>query len=630
MPKPRQQTPKPPRPAKGQSAVLDNGLLFAGLAIAAVILITQMRALWFTQDDAYISYRYAQNAIDGHGLVFNAGERVEGYTNFLWVILLILGGKLGFDFDTTAKAFGIASAIGLLTLAVFATRRAWQAANLGNGVIPGIAAAIVLAANGSLAYWAVSGLETVFFAALAVAALYAWTVRSNWLIPLLVLASLTRPEGGLLWVIVLAGEWIWGDGVKSALRLAGIGALLLLPFAVFKLIYYGSLLPNPFYAKTGFAWEYIQSGLEYIWLYFKEYGLYGAVGLLGITAVPVLPGRWRLWLVFWLVYTIYITMVGGDVLKAQRFFAPVHLPLLLTAVIGMGAMTRRFLPKVAAHWPAAIVTIGIAGWSFFIPREALTYIWGMERGLIQKMATVASYLKQTDTRQFSIAASTIGRLSYDLRGHHVIDMLGLTDSTIARHPESIPGNVSTWRERNFNATYLMAQDPDYILFSTGHKPSAPAERALMLHSEFRQNYYASLYSAPQLGRLLAVHKRKGPYNKPDEVWPTIDLAQNINMAFNYSIGDNVDSALAYIAKVKRDGPGDFATPDQFIADVLYRHGDPDRALAYTDSAIAIDSFAITAWHIRASIATQRQDSVLYDQALRHITRLAPWLLTTQQ
>jgi hypothetical protein len=207
-------------------------------------------------------------------------------------------------------------------------------------------------------------------------------------------------------------------------------------------------------------------------------------------------------------------------------------------------------------------------------------------------------------------------------------MLGLTDSTIARHPESIPGNVSTWRERNFNATYLMEQNPDYILFSTGHKPSAPAERALMLHSEFRQNYYASLYSAPQLGRLLAVHKRKGDFNKPDSVWPSIDLAQDINQAFNFSIGDNVDSAITRILAVKRYGPGDFATPDQFIADILFRNGAPDRALAYTDSAIAIDSFSITAWHIRASIASQRQDSTLYEEAVRNIARIAPWLLNT--
>jgi hypothetical protein len=37
-------------------------------------------------DDAYISYRYAENLVRGEGLVFNHGERVEGYSNFLYVL----------------------------------------------------------------------------------------------------------------------------------------------------------------------------------------------------------------------------------------------------------------------------------------------------------------------------------------------------------------------------------------------------------------------------------------------------------------------------------------------------------------------------------------------------------------
>ena len=44
----------------------------------------------FTQDDAYISYRYVANFLNGDGLVYNIGERVEGYTNFGWVIYLIM------------------------------------------------------------------------------------------------------------------------------------------------------------------------------------------------------------------------------------------------------------------------------------------------------------------------------------------------------------------------------------------------------------------------------------------------------------------------------------------------------------------------------------------------------------
>ena len=51
---------------------------------------------WFLCDDAFISFRYARNLLEGHGLVFNPGERVEGYTNLLWVLeLAALWGAFG-------------------------------------------------------------------------------------------------------------------------------------------------------------------------------------------------------------------------------------------------------------------------------------------------------------------------------------------------------------------------------------------------------------------------------------------------------------------------------------------------------------------------------------------------------
>ncbi|HMJ10771.1 MAG TPA: hypothetical protein VK524_05155, partial [Polyangiaceae bacterium] len=64
---------------------------------------------WFRTlfDDAFISFRYAQNLVHGRGLVFNVGERVEGYTNFLWVLVLAGAGRLGFDIVRCATVLGI-------------------------------------------------------------------------------------------------------------------------------------------------------------------------------------------------------------------------------------------------------------------------------------------------------------------------------------------------------------------------------------------------------------------------------------------------------------------------------------------------------------------------------------------
>ena len=64
------------------------------LGIAAIILLAfvyNANQYHFLGDDAFISFRYARNLAEGHGLVWNPGEAVEGYTNFLWVVLMAAG-----------------------------------------------------------------------------------------------------------------------------------------------------------------------------------------------------------------------------------------------------------------------------------------------------------------------------------------------------------------------------------------------------------------------------------------------------------------------------------------------------------------------------------------------------------
>jgi arabinofuranosyltransferase len=601
-------------------------IILAGIAIAAAVLFYQARELWFTQDDAYISYRYAENALRGHGLVFNEGERVEGYTNFFWVILLLGAGRLGIGFDSAAKALGLISALGLIVLAAIWVRAAWRKMHWGPGVYPAAAAAVLVGCNGSLAYWAVSGLETAWFAFFLTLSVWLWLRRSYLIIATVAIATLSRPEGGMIFGLLFLAEWVWGDGPKRALALLTGTVLLLIPFGVFKLAYYGSLLPNPFYAKTGFSAEYIASGLDYTWLYLRQYGAYGLLAILTVVALFVLPRRWRIIPAIWLIYTLYITVIGGDVLKVHRFFVPITVPLAVSVAIAFGYLMKRYLLREPSPYPAAALLLVLALVTFMLPRDSIKLFRTYEVGLIQKMTIVGNKLRSTDNRRFSLAASTIGKISYDLIGHRVIDMLGLTDTTIARHPEFIPGNVSTWRERNFNATYVLEQDPDYILFSTGHKPSAPAERALMLHSKFRQNYYTAIYPSTKIRRNLAVYKRKGEFNKPDSVWPSIQLAQDINRAWNYSVQGNGDSAIALMNRIKHEGPGDFCVPDHFLADLWYRKERYDKALAYIDSALAIDSFSVVAWQLKGAIDQIQGDTLGLMQAVNHMSRIAPWLV----
>ena len=63
--------------------------LVAGIALAYGVAAAIQRA-WVC-DDAFISFRCADHLVRGLGLVFNPGERVEGYTNFLWAVWVAAG-----------------------------------------------------------------------------------------------------------------------------------------------------------------------------------------------------------------------------------------------------------------------------------------------------------------------------------------------------------------------------------------------------------------------------------------------------------------------------------------------------------------------------------------------------------
>ena len=89
-----------------------------GAVCAAILVWGGLAAYrqWWTTDDAFISFRYARNLSEGLGLVFNAGERVEGYTNFLWTLWTAAGLSLGFEAETWANVWGILFYLGSILL----------------------------------------------------------------------------------------------------------------------------------------------------------------------------------------------------------------------------------------------------------------------------------------------------------------------------------------------------------------------------------------------------------------------------------------------------------------------------------------------------------------------------------
>ena len=106
----------------------------------------------FIADDTFISLRYAANLLAGHGLVFNPGERVEGFTSPLWTLLLAGLGFFGCGLLETARILGfLFSALTLLLTF-------WLARRCGASPLMALVAPGVLACNGSFACWAAAGM----------------------------------------------------------------------------------------------------------------------------------------------------------------------------------------------------------------------------------------------------------------------------------------------------------------------------------------------------------------------------------------------------------------------------------------------------------------------------------------
>jgi tetratricopeptide (TPR) repeat protein len=391
-------------------------------------------------------------------------------------------------------------------------------------------------------------------------------------------AVLVRPEGALLAVLFILIELIVERRPPVfSLASAVIALVFSLPYVGFKLAYYGTILPNSFYAKTVFGLEQVTAGLDYAGRFFGHYPHFAAALVLVALLWRRLSGESRAVWLFALGYVLYVVLIGGDVLKVHRFFLPILSALAVVVTILVSEATNRFRDWIQAC-TLIFATILLTAAGLFLPRSFIYRYAQLEKGLTDKMGFIAASLRDIDDTDFTVASATIGRLGYGLRGHRLIDLLGLTDTTIARHPESIPeGMESTWRERAFNSRYVLEQAPDYIVFATGLKPSAPAERALLRYEQFLSCYRtAAFYYEPGGVRLetplVSVFRRKC------EPSPPFEPAYSIEFVNYYNRGTNAFSS------------GRFDEADQYLNAALQLGGDPP--YVYLLYRLAMNSFRL--------------------------------------
>ena len=469
-----------------------NRSLYSGILIAlsSLILFLLLASLFlrFTIDDAFITFRYAENLAHGQGPVFNPGERVEGYTSFAWMLLMAAVLALRQDPVAASKALGLAGS--LVTLAVtyrLARYVSWHPRSTG------LIAVLGLATNASFALSAVTGLETplyTLFLALAVLCLLREDEGGSWWpsTMLFALAALTRPEGlavfGLTWIYrILFARERWPQALaRLALFGAVVGGHLL-----WRWSYYGDLLPATYYAKTGDLLPRLQAGLFYL-----VESLIGPGLLLAAAYLLALRQRSRrLRYLLWLCggYAAIVVWEGGDWMPGLRFWVPV-LPFLYLILAEVLVTAYHRLPTPASPRQKVLAWVGFSSLgalylALAVGYTAITWTYTSLRALGYEEAhrTLANWLRENAPPDASVALMDIGIIGYysHLR---IIDLTGLTEAHIARAP-------GAFQEKVYDPAYVLNQRPEYVvLVSTDEdlEPDFAIDRRIYQSPQFQDNY----------------------------------------------------------------------------------------------------------------------------------------------
>jgi hypothetical protein len=490
-----------------------NAIAWVALGLFAV---TALLFLGWIPDDAWISFRYAANLAHGNGLVFNPGERVEGYSNPLWTLLLAGASALGADIPATALWLGYLCAVALVAASLALYRRIVPF----DGTLQ-VGSAILLIASMPMLFWATSGMETMAaaLALLAGAALHLRAVESGdarlhlpSCLAFLALALL-RPEGVMFLAfntVVLLAAPRSRRSRRAVVVLVAVWTALAVATA-WRYGYYGSVVPNTAVAKPPAGPGYYEPLLRSA-RYFIRFFVVSGLGLLvpfwwlAVRRGPRYPVHFLGALT--LLQVAFIALVGADVLRFDRFTVPIHPLLIALALIGARAITRRRAAG-RAFLVVSLAALALNGVRVHRALEkACVHDWMHAR----VHAALGEVLGDALPADAWIVFNEVGALPYR-SALPTIDMIGLTDPVTARIVRRSYMDFGTsdtdWCGERI-AEYVFSRAPDCIVLPS-YTPLAPGRHetpADAFYAIWRQVYLHPDFAEfePLLGVAVNEHK----------------------------------------------------------------------------------------------------------------------------
>ncbi|MDD4866981.1 MAG: terminal beta-(1-_2)-arabinofuranosyltransferase, partial [Mycobacterium sp.] len=413
--------------------------LWAGVALTAALFAWgAWRRRWIA-DDGLIVLRTVRNLLAGNGPVFNAGERVEANTSTAWTYLTYLGSWVGGPMRMEYVALALALTLSVLgvVLLMLGAARLYAPSLRGHKAVMLPTGALVYIALPPSRDFATSGLENGL--ALAYLGLL-WWMMVCWAQPvrdrpdgrpftgaLAFVAGfsvLVRPElalmGGLALIMMLVAARTW----RRRVLIVGAGGFLPVAYQLFRMGYYGLLVPGTALAKDAAGDKWSQ-GMTYLANFDAPYAMWVPAVLLAALGALLMAARRRpsflrpAWapdygrfaravqsppavvafvLVSGLLQALYWIRQGGDFMHGRVLLAPLFCLLAPVAVVPLLMPDGRDRSREAGYWlvgAVAVLWLGTAGWA----------LWAANSPGMGDDATRVTYSGIVDERRFYAQAT---------------------------------------------------------------------------------------------------------------------------------------------------------------------------------------------------------------------------------
>lgn len=443
--------------------------------VIAVFVFILLRTAW-VGDDAFITLRTVDNFVNGYGLVWNVGEKVQTYTHPLWMLTLSAVYFFTHEAFFTTIAFSI-----VISLAViwYLTVR-----NSRHITVSLIVSSLLLGSQAFIDY-STSGLENPLTHLLII--LFSWIYFSKfanskkalWLSVLASLAMVNRLDTCLL-LMPAMGYFLYQNRQWHMWFWAAVGSMPIISWLLFAWSYYGFILPNTYYAKlnTGIPLiELIKQGI----IYCLDCLQHDPITVLTIITALILLASYRRYQALWLmigsvIYLLYVIKNGGDFMAGRFFSAPFILAVASIQPLLNDLFENLKLTIESAFLISAIpLIIIVTSISFYIKKEPESlaipangvanerYFYFPTNGLINQTRSdihpahgwaiygrdQGKYAENILDHTHVITFPNVGMLGYFAGPKvYIIDPFALTDPFLSHQPLSA-GQEKTWRVGHF-------------------------------------------------------------------------------------------------------------------------------------------------------------------------------------